>query len=175
MTFSVGDNDKSARRVLGIEIHLRHPCAFHGSGAGTEREGGRISFPPSTQTGLPCASMACRVCRWIAEMSLPCPWSFAVPSHPTPMRLMSAGPRGLLKCTDPGPGGSRSRSGPRRCGCHSGRCWHEGGFPRITCLPDGSCGRSRRISDCQCEKTISPRSPHGCPRRIRWSRSVPEA
>ena len=28
----------------------------------------------------------------------------------------------------------------------SGRCWHEGGFPRITCLPDGSSGRSRHIS-----------------------------
>ena len=91
---------KDVCRVLGIEIHLRHPCAFHGSGAGTEREGGRISFPPSTQTGLPCASMACRVCRWIAEMSLPCPWSFAVPSHPTPMRLMSAGPRGFAWITE---------------------------------------------------------------------------
>ena len=54
-------------------------------------EGGHISSPPSTQAGLPGASMACRARRWIAEMSLPCPWSFAVPSHPAPVRLMSAG------------------------------------------------------------------------------------
>ena len=71
------------------------------------------------------------------------------------------------------------------CHCHqqkmsiipheaSGRNCREGGCSLIYCLPHGSCGRSRRISCCQCE-TISPRSPHGCPRRIRGSQSVPEA
>ena len=56
----------------------------------------------------------------------------------------------------------------------SGRSCREGGCSLIYRLPHGSCGRSRRISCRQCE-TISPRSPHGCPRRIRGSQSVPEA
>lgn len=91
LTFLACDNDKRGLRWQDIAIHLRHPCAFQSPGTGSEREGGHISFPPSTQAGLPGAYMACRARRWIAEMSLPRPWRFAVPSHPVPMRLMSSG------------------------------------------------------------------------------------